>query len=54
MHALWATGDGKVQAVALLVSTAAVDGAVLLGASRAMRITEVNEVVAMVTRRIRR
>jgi len=54
VDAVWATGDSKGQAVALLASTGLVDLVVLLAAARAMRITEVTEVVALVTRRLRR
>jgi len=52
--ASWETGDGKVQAVAMLASTGLVDLVVFLALSRAMRITEVNEVVGLVTDRLHR
>ncbi len=50
----WDLGDSKLQALVLLGSVAVVDGVVLLLAARLMRIAEVNEVVALVTRRLRR
>ena len=52
--ALWPLGDGKVQALTLLAATGLADLLVLLGAARAMRITEVTEVVDLVTSRLRR
>jgi len=51
---LWPLGDGKVQALVLLLGAALVDLVVLLLAARAMRIREVTEVVALVTSRLRR
>ena len=51
---LWEPGDGKVQALVLLASTGLVDLVVLLALARVMRITEVNEVVGLVTGRLRR
>jgi putative peptidoglycan lipid II flippase len=54
LDAVWETGDGKAQAVVLLATTGLVDVAVLLLCARAMRITEVTEVVAAVTGRLRR
>jgi putative peptidoglycan lipid II flippase len=54
LETFWETGDGKVQALVLLGSTGLVDVAVLLLCARAMRITEVNEVVAMIGSRLRR
>ncbi len=53
LEQVWATGDGKGQAVVLLATTGTLDLVVLLLAARAMRITEVTEVVAMVTGRLR-
>jgi putative peptidoglycan lipid II flippase len=44
----------RLQSVALLVGCGLLDLALLLGLARAMRITEVNEVVALFTRRLRR
>jgi putative peptidoglycan lipid II flippase len=54
LDAVWETGDGKVQALVLLATTGAVDLAVLLLCARAMRIAELNEVVALVGSRLRR
>jgi putative peptidoglycan lipid II flippase len=52
--AVWPLGDGKGQALVLLAVTGLADLVVLLGAARAMRITEVTEVVDLVTSRLRR
>jgi putative peptidoglycan lipid II flippase len=54
LDAVWETGDGKVQALVLLATTGAVDLVVLLLCARAMRIAELNEVVALVGSRLRR
>ncbi len=54
LEAFWTTGDGKAQAVALLVSTGLVDVVVLVLLARLMRISEVNEVVGMIGGRLRR
>ena len=51
---VWVTGDGKLQALVLVASTCAVDLVVLLLVARVLRITEVNEVVALVMRRLGR
>lgn len=51
---LWPLDDGRWQAVVTLVSTTAVDVAVLLLLSRLLRISEVTELVVLVTRRLRR
>lgn len=50
----WEWSDTKVQALVFLASTGIVDLVVLLALSRAMRITEVTEVVGLVTSRLRR
>ncbi len=50
--AVWPLGDGKVQALVLLAVTGLADLVVLLGAARAMRITEVTEVVDLVAARL--
>ena len=50
----WEVGDGKGQAVALLLSTGAVDLVVLLVVARALRITELTEVVGLLVSRLRR
>jgi putative peptidoglycan lipid II flippase len=52
LDVLWETGDSKLQAVVLLVTTGAVDVLVFLLLARAMRISEVQEVVALVTSRL--
>jgi putative peptidoglycan lipid II flippase len=52
--ASWETGEGKVQAVGMLASTGLVDLVVFLALSRAMRISEVNDVVGLVTDRLHR
>ena len=49
---MWATGDGKVDAVAVLGTTGVVDLAVFLLLARAMRIEEVQEVVSLLTARL--
>jgi putative peptidoglycan lipid II flippase len=54
LDGVWVTGDGKVQALVLVASTCVVDLAVLLVAARALRVTELNEVVALVRRRLGR
>ncbi len=54
LGSVWETGDGKVQALTLVGSTALVDLAVLVVVSRALRIREVGEVVGLVSRRLRR
>jgi len=54
LGSFWEVGDGKAQALVLLGTTGLVDLLVLLVAARAMRIREVNEVVALVTTRVRR
>jgi putative peptidoglycan lipid II flippase len=51
---VWVTGDGKLQALVLVASTGAVDLVVLLLVARALRITELNEVVGLVRRRLGR
>jgi putative peptidoglycan lipid II flippase len=50
--AVWELGDGKLQAVALLVGVGVVDLVALLVVARAMRIREVNEVVSLVTSKL--
>jgi hypothetical protein len=54
LDALWQTGDGKLQAVVLVGSTCLVDGVVLLTVARALRITELGDVVDLVRRRLGR
>jgi putative peptidoglycan lipid II flippase len=54
LGSVWETGDGKVQALTLVATTALVDLVVLLGLSRVLRIEEVGEVVGLVSRRLRR
>jgi hypothetical protein len=54
VDSVWATGDGKLQALALLGTTGLLDLAVLVLLARLMRIEEVNEVVRLVTGRLRR
>jgi putative peptidoglycan lipid II flippase len=54
LDSIWATGDGKGQALVLLGSTGLLDLAVLVLLARLMRIREVNEVVGLVTGRLRR
>ena len=49
---LWPLGDGRLQAVTALLTATAVDLLVLLLLSRAMRISEVNEVVGLAVRRL--
>jgi putative peptidoglycan lipid II flippase len=51
---VWTTGDGKVQALTLVLSTCAVDLVVLLLVARALRITEHGEVVGLLRRRLGR
>ena len=52
LDAVWATGDGKVQALVLLGTTGVVDLVVFLLLARAMRIEEVQEVVSLLTARL--
>jgi putative peptidoglycan lipid II flippase len=54
VDSVWATGDGKGQALVLLGTTGLLDLAVLLLLARLMRIREVTEVVGLVTGRLRR
>ncbi|WP_238993381.1 murein biosynthesis integral membrane protein MurJ [Nocardioides caldifontis] len=54
LDSVWTTGDGKVQAVVLLGTTGVVDLAVFLLLARAMRIEEVQEVVGLLTARLRK
>ena len=62
LHELWTppsglaatSGSGKVRAVSVLVVTGLADVLVFLVVARALRITEVTEVVQVLTRRIRR
>jgi putative peptidoglycan lipid II flippase len=54
LDGVWATGDGKVQALTLVLSTCAVDAAVLLLVARALRVTELGEVVSLVRQRLGR
>ena len=49
---LWPLDGGRLQAVTLLLTTTLVDVVAVLLLSRLMRITEVNEVVAVVVRRL--
>ncbi len=49
---VWPLNDSRFRAVAFLLTTTLVDVAVVLTASRLMRITEVTEVVGLVTRRL--
>ena len=50
----WELGDGKVQALVLLLGTVAVDVVAILLLARVMRISEVNEIVSLVTSRLPR
>ena len=54
LSTFWETGDGKGQALVLLVSTGIVDLVVLVVLARLLRIRELNEVVGLVTSRLRR
>ena len=54
LDGVWSTGDGKVQALTLLVTTGGVDLVVLLLVARLLRISELGEVVALVRRRLGR
>ena len=54
LDAVWDTGDGKGQALVQLATTGLVDVVVLLLCARAMRITEVTEVLGALTGRLRR
>jgi putative peptidoglycan lipid II flippase len=49
---VWELGDGKLQAVVLLLGIGAVDLVALLLLARVMRIREVNDVVSLVTSRL--
>jgi putative peptidoglycan lipid II flippase len=49
---VWPVDDGRLQAITALLTTTLVDVVVLLLASRLMRISEVTEVVGLVTRRL--
>jgi putative peptidoglycan lipid II flippase len=51
---VWEPGTGKVQALSVLAAAGLVDVAVYLGLARAMRISEVTSVMAVVTGRLRR
>jgi len=54
LESFWTPDGGKLQAVVLLGSTGLVDIGVLVALARLMRIEEVNEVVGLLTRRLRR
>ena len=53
LGSVWPVGDDKLHAVVLLGTAFVVDVVALLAIARAMRITEVNEVVTLVTNRLR-
>jgi putative peptidoglycan lipid II flippase len=54
LDSVWGSGSGKVHSVALLVSAAVLDVVVFLLLARVLRVREVNEVVDLVSRRLRR
>jgi putative peptidoglycan lipid II flippase len=54
LDALWQAGDGKLQALTLVVSTCLVDGTVLLLLARALHIRELSDVVGLVRERLGR
>jgi putative peptidoglycan lipid II flippase len=54
VEALWSPGGGKLQAVVMLGSIGLVDVGAVVALARLMRIEEVNEVVGLFTRRLRR
>jgi putative peptidoglycan lipid II flippase len=54
LESVWGSGNGKVHSFTLLVSASILDVVVFLLVARVLRVQEVNEVVDLVSRRLRR
>ena len=54
LESVWGAGHGKIQSLTLLVSASILDVVVFLLVARMLRLREVNEVVDLVSRRLRR